>query len=1221
YGFLKELTDNGTYAYTFIGLYTVGADKGDAVTFGYDDEAYKDSLISLEGSDHTPLAIGFDYPWSATRYSSANEAMGAILSGSIEKGWEVSEAGGFATDEASDETNIQSLLNAEFKPAYDMVYGCAPFIEGVTTSLEEINANISAWQKAHTAKEFYTDGVYDIYYYDRKEGKYKPNGINLLTQFPSANIGGLTLEEKTALFIQLRKEYFKAHISDYFHLEDALFCLAFLLIFGATDNFKKNSYPYKFARLSDGGKWRWRQDDLDTILDINNQGFAVKAYSILMGDITASESVFKGEDSVFWSLLAEVFAKPDESNPNLPSLQSMVIRILDKMAELCPASYGTNKMERLVGYVRSAFWDYAQNYFPQSAYNEDASWTYEEAWGIYGTKYQNNVHPLQQSLGGHYEAERRWVEMRMIFIASMFGFADFAVGSSEKSLGQINYRVVGTDPVHYNIVPAIDINPTILIGDSRKIEAGERVMAGDVAELVVTGAGDADTTVYIQGADYIRDLGDLRGLKMVANTTLTVASARLQSLKIGDEVAENVTSNVGALNIGSCPSLEHIDARNVVSLGGAVSLNGCPRVKEALFAGSSINSLAIPEGSKIESISLPPTIQALSLVRLNKLKATFKNLTPTWINGAYVNIQSSGESIAYASNWRYCDYYDVSDLKSIFVSDIFHANTGISFYNSSKTRIKYYTSTEIGVSDATQAYDVEIPIPEGAKYMRMDSRLDAVHALYTKNLTIIYDTLANVSYLRVENCEGLDEFDLLEGAFSAEGSALRSVRVIGFDHSGDATDLNMLATLANGNYIGIDANGRNDEASLPVIEGTIHITDPVGEEEYNAVVGAFPALTLDAPNIVRYIKFADPVVAQICADNWGDKVGITKEQAASVTSLGGKFRNNTVITEFDELEKFTGVNYLGQHDTIGGNGDFQSCTNLLHIKLPKSVKILKPESFYGCTSLTSVGDLSNITRVSYNVFRDCALRGDIYMPNLTGGVLEGTFRNSGIDTVSSLGSVTSIGGSNQANGAFRDCKNLTKVVLPPTVTYLGIGAFEYCSSLKEINLEAVESISAEAFWGCTSLEMEVLALPNLKSIGASAFRSVPIKRVVDLGQITSFPTPYNYGANPNFGDLLEVIILPISLTEIGGWSFRGYRSLSAVICKNTTPPTCGSEAFIESSIASGTGSIYVPDNSVVAYRGASNWSSYASRIFPISQLETDNKELFNEIYEYIKDVL
>lgn len=64
FGFLKTLVE-GTkdqYNYQFIGLFTVGPDKGDKGTFGYNHADYKNTIISLEGTDHNIKGVGFDYP-------------------------------------------------------------------------------------------------------------------------------------------------------------------------------------------------------------------------------------------------------------------------------------------------------------------------------------------------------------------------------------------------------------------------------------------------------------------------------------------------------------------------------------------------------------------------------------------------------------------------------------------------------------------------------------------------------------------------------------------------------------------------------------------------------------------------------------------------------------------------------------------------------------------------------------------------------------------------------------------------------------------------------------------------------------------------------------------------------------------------------------------------------------------------------------------------------
>ena len=48
-------------------------------------------------------------------------------------------------------------------------------------------------------------------------------------------------------------------------------------------------------------------------------------------------------------------------------------------------------------------------------------------------------------------------------------------------------------------------------------------------------------------------------------------------------------------------------------------------------------------------------------------------------------------------------------------------------------------------------------------------------------------------------------------------------------------------------------------------------------------------------------------------------------------------------------------------------------------------------------------------------------------------------------------------------------------------------------------------------------------------------------------------------------------------------------------------------AFSNSLIASGTGYVYVPDNMVETYKSATNWSTYASQIKPISELPAEEE--------------
>ena len=64
------------------------------------------------------------------------------------------------------------------------------------------------------------------------------------------------------------------------------------------------------------------------------------------------------------------------------------------------------------------------------------------------------------------------------------------------------------------------------------------------------------------------------------------------------------------------------------------------------------------------------------------------------------------------------------------------------------------------------------------------------------------------------------------------------------------------------------------------------------------------------------------------------------------------------------------------------------------------------------------------------------------------------------------------------------------------------------------------------------------------------------------------------------------------ITSIGNDAFENHNKLTSITCLATTPPTLGSSAFNNTNDCP----IYVPAESVEAYKAASGWSAYASRI-------------------------
>ena len=102
----------------------------------------------------------------------------------------------------------------------------------------------------------------------------------------------------------------------------------------------------------------------------------------------------------------------------------------------------------------------------------------------------------------------------------------------------------------------------------------------------------------------------------------------------------------------------------------------------------------------------------------------------------------------------------------------------------------------------------------------------------------------------------------------------------------------------------------------------------------------------------------------------------------------------------------------------------------------------------------------------------------------------------------------------------------------------------------------------------------------------SDLESVTIPNTVTIIELAAF----------GFCEHLPSVTIPSSVTSIGNNAFRSCTNLNTVIMEGTTPPTIGTDVF--KSTANNL-KIYVPSDSVTAYKSANNWSNYANNIYSI----------------------
>ena len=137
-------------------------------------------------------------------------------------------------------------------------------------------------------------------------------------------------------------------------------------------------------------------------------------------------------------------------------------------------------------------------------------------------------------------------------------------------------------------------------------------------------------------------------------------------------------------------------------------------------------------------------------------------------------------------------------------------------------------------------------------------------------------------------------------------------------------------------------------------------------------------------------------------------------------------------------------------------------------------------------------------------------------------------------------------GTSIDDSAFYICSSLTSVTIPNSVTSIGRYAFYICSSLTSVTIpNSVTSIGPQALYRCSSL--------------------------------TS-------------------VTIPNSVTSIGIEAFWGCGNMTSVTIQATTPPTLANTSAFNTT---NNCPIYVPAESVDAYKTATNWSALADRITAI----------------------
>ncbi len=746
-----------------------------------------------------------------------------------------------------------------------------------------------------------------------------------------------------------------------------------------------------------------------------------------------------------------------------------------------------------------------------------------------------------------------------------------------------------------------------------------------VKRIIVPGTVTSISDHAFYGCDNLETVRLMRGTTQISSYAFA-ENALLQSINLPDTL-----DSIGTYAFDNCGSLQDILLPNNLQTIDYYAFRNAHLI--TVIVPNSVTSIGAGafQGCPLESITLPfigrtgktdQTSESVFGYIFGKYESkTYSKPQGTVYQGwgyrkyGHLITEISGPNYGYNNDY-YADYYYIPlTLKTVVITDAtlipygsfqncdFIENitvpstvtkiSNFAFKNCQKIRnMSFGTAlTSIGMyafADCSALETIAIPDTVGNigsyafnncnSLSRMNSSVDgnialpigvtSVPSYAFAGCTSIFSVqlpknLATIQNNAFENCVGITELILPSGLETIWYSAFKNVSIKAIVVPDSVTNIGA------GAFQGCPL----ESITLPFI-GRTGKTDQTSESVFGYIFGKYESKTYSKPQGTVY-------------QGWGyGSYMITDTSGYNYAYYSNYYADYYYIPSTLKTVTITNAALIPY-------GAFQNCDFIENITVSSTVTKISNFAFKNCKKITNMSFGTALTNIGTYAFADCSSLKTISIPNTVENI--GSYAFNNCSSLSRMNSpvegnmVLPIGITSIQSCTFDGCSALKTITIPDTVENIGSYAFNNCGSLSRMNSSidgnivlpiGVTSVTSYVFAGCTSI-FSVQLPKNLESIKNNAFANCSGLRIMEI---------------------------PESVVSMGDSAFTSCSNLRVLLVRNgdiSKLTTLGGNKVFDGATGKGL-VVIVPKDAYQAYKTASNWNGYSSRIYSDEYIVNNN---------------